>query len=61
MSDKKEPDYKALYDNLSKRIGRLHAFASSISTGGHYIMGRGKCLDRDVVSHILKRIAFGQP
>ena len=52
-------DYKAICENLSKRIGRLHTVADNL-------MGRSDCpLGRDIDLHVLgrklKNIAFGQP
>ena len=50
-SPSQEPDYKALYKNLSARISRLHALASSLSSEssrtGH-------------LKRILKSIAYGR-
>lgn len=51
--------YKSLYENLSKRIGKIHTFAGRISSGGHTMMGGGG-IDRDWVSRRLRRLAFGQ-
>jgi len=47
-----EKDYKALYENLDKRISNLHSFANSFG---------GNNFRDEEIRRRLKRIAYGQP
>ncbi len=50
-------DYKALYLNLSKRIGAVHRVANALS-GPHELFERR--LDRRELGLLLEQIAFGR-
>jgi hypothetical protein len=53
-SIKVEKDYKALYQNLSKRISRLHTYANNFNSGTTDMPSP------EVIGRKLKDIAFGK-